>query len=462
MTIDHGGGYKAASPVPRFTDGAGPLPLMSSPTLHVAVLAAGKGTRMPFDGSKVRMPACGQSVLAWVLDAAAATEPESVHVVTGHDRGAVEALVEAWAASAAAEAPDTVACVVQEQQNGTGHAVRIAMGGAREGLWLVVCGDTPCMDPADLADVVQACPEGGASLLTFEPPDPSGYGRILRGKDGGLVGIVEQADADDDQKAVTEVNSGVMCFDAAAMGPILEGLGTDNAQGEQYLTEALVSLASSGAPVVLVVAPDADSLIGINDPLDLASARAILRERILVGHMLAGVDIEDPDTTWIEAGVDIGSGTRVFPHTVIRSGVKVGDGCEVGPFSHLRPGTVLENGAQIGNFVESKNGILGAGAKAKHLTYLGDCSIGAGANIGAGTITANYDGKDKHHTEIGPDAFVGSGTVIVAPATIGRGATTGAGAVVTRNTVVEDGTVVVGVPARPLDKGGDAREEVDE
>ena len=417
---------------------------------------------MPGDGSKVRMHACGQAVLAWVLDAAAATGPEGIHVVTGHDRDAVEALVGTWTEEAGSAAPDTVSCVKQEQQDGTGHATRIALQGARDGLWLVVCGDTPCLDPADLADVVEACPEGGAALLAFEPPDPTGYGRVLRKEDGGLAGIVEEADADDDQKQIGEVNSGVICFDAAAMGPVLEELGTENAQGEEYLTAALETLAAAGAQVVVVEAPDPDSLIGINDPLDLASARAILRERILVGHMLAGVDIEDPDTTWIEAGVHIGAGTRVFPHSVIRNGVKVGAGCEVGPFSHLRPGTILEDGAQIGNFVESKNGVLCAGAKAKHLSYLGDYSVGAGANIGAGTITANYDGTDKHHTEIGPGAFIGSGTVIVAPATIGQGATTGAGAVVTRNTVVEDGTVVVGVPARILGKGDDAPEEVDE
>ncbi|MEO0652091.1 MAG: NTP transferase domain-containing protein [Planctomycetota bacterium] len=407
----------------------------------MAILAAGKGTRMRSPLPKVLHPLCGRPMLEWVLDQAAGLEPERSILVVGDRADAVRE-----AAGAGIE------CVVQEPQLGTGHALQVAREHlvGLNGAVVVLYGDMPTLRPQTLRELVAARPEGGASLLTARLVDPTGYGRILRDGDGKVSSIVEQKDATPEQAAVNETNVGVYAFPAERLPELLDRLSNDNAQREYYLTDVIGMLVEEGRDVVPVELEDPDEARGVNTLAQLGEARAILQERILEQHLAAGVLIEDPATTYIDHGVTIGPGTHVLPCTVIRSGVVVGAGCEVGPFSHLRVGTELVDGAEVGNFTETKKATLGAGVKAKHLSYLGDVTIGAGTNIGAGTIVANYDGRAKHPTTIGERAFVGSGSVLIAPSTVGDEATTGGGAVVTRNSRIGDGETWVGVPAKPL------------
>jgi bifunctional UDP-N-acetylglucosamine pyrophosphorylase/glucosamine-1-phosphate N-acetyltransferase len=293
---------------------------------------------------------------------------------------------------------------------------------------------------------------GGApcSVLTAHPDDPTGLGRILRDDEGRFVGIREQRDCSAAEAAIDEINAGFYCFDSEALRPALAGLQPNNAQGEYYLTDVVAVFAARGATIPTLEAEDPTEIQGVNSLADLALARMVMQERILLEHLQNGVLIVDPASTWIDHGVTIGADTRILPCTVITSGVTIGSHCEVGPFAHLRVGTELEDGAEIGNFVECKKTRLGAGSKAKHLTYLGDAVIGRKVNIGAGTITANYDGVHKHETRIGDRCFVGSGTVIVAPSELGENSLTGAGAIVKRGSKVGAGEVWVGVPARRL------------
>ena len=286
------------------------------------------------------------------------------------------------------------------------------------------------------------------SVLTAYPSDPTGLGRILRGDEGQLVGIREQKDCSPEEAAIDEINAGFYCFDAKALRPSLAQLKPNNAQGEYYLTDVIAQFVAQGHEVPTLEADDADEILGVNSLADLAVARVLMQERILLEHLNQGVLIHDPSSTFIDHGVKIGADTRILPCTVIGAGCVIGKNCEVGPFAHLRGGTVLDDGAEIGNFVEAKKSHFGAGAKAKHLSYLGDAVVGSSANIGAGTITANYDGTHKHETHIGDRAFVGSGTVIVAPSHIGADAMTGAGAIVKRDSNIGDREVWVGVPAR--------------
>jgi bifunctional UDP-N-acetylglucosamine pyrophosphorylase/glucosamine-1-phosphate N-acetyltransferase len=286
-------------------------------------------------------------------------------------------------------------------------------------------------------------------MMTACSLDPRGYGRVLRGAEGGFAAIVEERDCTDEQRLVDEVNTGVYCFDGAALRTDLPQLSSENAQSEYYITDLPGMAVEAGRPVITVDL-DLEESLGVNTLSQLAEVRWAMQMRILEEHMDAGVLIEDPASTYIDAGVSIGAGTRILPCTVIRSGVVIGTGCEVGPFSHLRVGTQLAPGAEVGNFTECKNAILGAGTKAKHLSYLGDAEVGAGTNIGAGTIFANYDGQAKHLTRVGDGVFVGSGTTIVAPNEVPDGATTGAGAVLTRDSGMAPGEVWVGVPARKM------------
>ena len=290
-------------------------------------------------------------------------------------------------------------------------------------------------------------------MLTSCPDDPRGFGRVVRDEQGSTVRrIVEDKDATPEERSIPEVNLGVYAFDGAALLELLPRLQSNNRQGELYLTDVVGMLVEAAKPVHAIELESVEEGIGVNSLADLAEARWVLQERILQAHLDNGVYIEDPASTYIDHGVEIGEGTKILPCTVIRGGVKIGKGCEVGPFTQLRPGTVLEDGAEVGNFTECKNARLGRHSKAKHLAYLGDAVIGAETNIGAGTIFANYDGRHKHTTHVGDKAFIGSGTVIVAPNTIADNATTGAGAVVTHDAGIGKGEVWVGVPARPLRK----------
>jgi bifunctional UDP-N-acetylglucosamine pyrophosphorylase/glucosamine-1-phosphate N-acetyltransferase len=416
----------------------------------VVILAAGQGTRMKTGEPKVLAPVCGRTLLAWVVDSALALDPKSVIVVVGHGADAVKA------SARDLDPKGRLKFVVQEPQRGTGHALQCCLSalGADPGVVVVLYGDMPLLSSESLQRLIAAQAEtrGGAALLSAEPKDARAFGRIVRGADGGVQRIVEHKDAGAPERAIREVNLGVYAFDGRALVAHLPHLKDDNAQKELYLTDVVARLVAEGKRVSAIVLEDEREAIGVNTLGHLAEARAVLQARILEEHMLAGVYIEDPATTYVDWGVRIGARTRILPCTVIRSGVVIGEHCEVGPFTQLRPGTVLEDGAELGNFVEAKNSRVGKRSKAKHLAYLGDATLGEKVNIGAGTIFANYDGKAKHPTRVEDGAFVGSGTVLVAPCKIGRGAVTGAGAVIKRNSDVPAGETWVGVPAKKLDK----------
>jgi bifunctional UDP-N-acetylglucosamine pyrophosphorylase/glucosamine-1-phosphate N-acetyltransferase len=412
----------------------------------VVVLAAGLGKRMHSQAPKVLHSLCGRPMLGYVLDQAFQLEPERVVVVVGHAGDAVRE----WVRS---EEPDPrVRFVTQEQQLGTGHAVRVCLDELGESETVVVLyGDMPLLRAESLHALCAARQDARAAIITAHASKPRGFGRILR-EGARLRGIVEERDATPEQRRIDEVNVGVYALSSADLRSLLPRLTNDNAQGEYYLTQAIDLILAEGGSVATHCLEDEDEFIGINSLAHLAEARQAIQARILEAHLEAGVLIEDPLSTFIDHGVEIGVGTHVLPCTVIRKGVRIGAGCEVGPFSHLRTGTVLEDGAEIGNFTETKKAHVGPGTKAKHLSYLGDVTIGAKANIGAGTIVANYDGKAKHHTQIADRAFIGSGSILVAPCEVGEGAQTGGGAVIRKRSSVPAGETWVGVPAHPLRK----------
>ena len=420
---------------------------MSRP-LAVICLAAGLGKRTKVSLPKVLLPLCGRSLAASALHAVAPLQPARVVVVVHHQKEKVQ---QALQAEVGALFPQ-LEFVDQGAPKGTGHAVQVAMAALADfrGDVLVTYGDCPLITTATLQALIEVRGSNACSVLTAYPDDPTGLGRILRDGEGRFVGIREHKDCSEQELAIDEINAGFYCFDSEALRPALNGLQPNNAQGELYLTDAVASCKGRAADLPTLEAAEASEITGVNSLADLAIARQWMQERILLEHLGNGVLIVDPASTWIEHGVQIGADTKILPCTVIGSGCVVGRHCEVGPFAHLRAGTVLEDGAEIGNFVEAKKTRMGAGAKAKHLTYLGDATIGAKANIGAGTITANYDGVHKHETKIGARAFIGSGSVLVAPSQVGDDAMTGAGAIVTRGTTIGASEIWVGVPAKKL------------
>lgn len=414
---------------------------------------------------KVLHDVAGRSLVGHVVASVQGLDPEHLVVVVGHAREQVTAHL-------AVVAPDALA-VVQEQQNGTGHAVRVALEGlaaagvtlSGSGPVLVVAGDTPLLTTATLAALVDTHAAAGAAstVLTAVVDDPTGYGRVIRDGDA-VTAIVEHKDADAAQLAVREVNSGVYAFDAAALLDALGRLTTDNSQGEEYLTDVVGLHVGSGLRVAAVIAADATETLGVNDRVQLAEARALLRDRTNTRWMRAGVTIVDPTTTWIDSDVVLEADSRVERNTglhgrttvargavvgpdssltdvvvhegasVIRSQVtsaEIGAGATVGPFTFVRPGTVLGAKAKLGAYVEAKNAVIGEGSKVPHLSYVGDTEVGVGSNLGAGTITVNYDGVDKHRTVIGDHVRIGSDSMLVAPVTIGDGAYTAAGSTIT-------------------------------
>lgn len=428
---------------------------MSDKKLAIVVLAAGMGTRTRLPTPKVLLPLCGAPMLSYVLETAGSFDTERIALVLHHGIHEIATVLK--------DEISNYGCLVQDQGEplGTGHAVQKGLecldakseNGRFVGNVLVLYGDSPLIGRDALNELVHAVEAGAAAaVLSTQELSPAGLGRIVRDDGGQFLAIREEADCAPEELEIHEVNTGFCCFDGEALRACLPRLSNENNQGEIYLTDCFGLLKAEGKDVALVQTEDPEEVMGVNDLAQLSTARAVIQEGILYGHLLNGVLIEDPASAIIERDVKIGRGTRILPHVVIRNGVEIGEDCEVGPFSHLRVGAVLENGAEVGNFVEMKKSTLGAGSKAKHLTYLGDASIGRKVNIGAGTITANYDGKNKHRTTIEDAAFIGSGTIIVAPATVGEGALTGAGALVTRGTEVAKGSVVIGVPARPLDR----------
>ena len=431
--------------------------------LAVIVLAAGKGTRTKQKLPKVLLPLCGAPMLDFVLDRLETLQADRSVVVLHHGIEEVKASL--------GHRFEALGCQVVDQgaPKGTGHAMQVALqamdpDGSFEGTILVLYGDSPLISTETLQALVRGVecdiPEVGrpaATILTSEALVPGSLGRILRAEDGIFVAIREAKDCSPQELEIQEVNTGFCAFRSAALRESLPKLKNQNKQGEYYLTDVFEMLVEGGEAVLPIMTDDPDEVLGINDLSQLAQARWVIQERILDEHMANGVWIEDPATAVIEKDVQIGRGTKVLPFVVMRNGVIVGEDCEVGPFSHLRVGAVLESRAEVGNFVEMKKSVLGQGSKAKHLTYLGDAKIGKKANIGAGTITANYDGTHKHQTEIGDRAFIGSGTILVAPAKVGDGALTGAGALIKRNSQIGKLEIYVGVPARFLkrrDEGG--------
>lgn len=415
-----------------------------APSLHVVVLAAGEGKRLKGRQPKVLMPLWGRPAVAWPVDAARELSPDRVVVVGGQHVEALESALEGRG----------VALARQDQPLGTGHAVlsaRSALDGAA-GELLVLNGDCPLVTPQLLEQLIAAhrAHDGPLSFLSMALDDPTGYGRVIRDGSGRVTAIVEEKEATAEQRAVQEVNAGVWVLDLPSAWEDLARIGSDNRAGEIYLTDLVAMRVAAGDGVEALCWGSPEDVLGFNDQQQLSEVRAILRHRILRAHLAGGVEIVDPDSTFIDADVIIEAGARILPCTMIEGRVTIATGCDVGPFAHLRDGSVLMEGSKVGNFTETKKSVLGPGVKAGHLTYLGDTEVGAGTNIGAGTITANYDGRHKHHTGIGKGVFIGSGTVIVAPAEIGDGALTGAGAVVTGKTTVGKGEIWVGMPARLL------------
>jgi bifunctional UDP-N-acetylglucosamine pyrophosphorylase/glucosamine-1-phosphate N-acetyltransferase len=415
---------------------------VSSSNVKAVVLAAGKGTRMKSERAKVLHKILGRPVLEYVLRNLRDAGVGEIVVVVGHQAEEVKKA-----------APGCV-FVEQKEQKGTGHAVlqaEDALAGFGGDLF-VVAGDAPLIQGPTLTRLLDEhrLNHRAATFLSACLEDPSGYGRVVRDKaTSRFLRLVEDVDASPEEKNISEVNSGSYVFRAPDLFAALKNVKPDNKKGELYLTDVLSLQLGAGKVVDAVRSTQPAEIYGINSRRDLVMATNFLRWKILERHMDNGVTIVDPSTTFIEEDVEIGQDTVIEPFTVIRRDVKIGKGCEVGPFAQLRAGTVLEDGAEIGNFVEVKKSRIGARSKAKHLTYLGDATLGANVNIGAGTITANYDGKTKHATVIEDGAHVGSNTVLVAPVKLGKGAKTGAGAVVVRGEVAP-GEVVAGVPARPI------------
>ena len=427
--------------------------------LAAVVMAGGLGTRMRSERAKHLHPILGRRMVDWVVEAARPLEPTRLVVVASPDT---------------ADQFDGLDVAVQERALGTGDAVRAARSALSDAdEVLVLSGDTPLLTTSLLSELVDAhrASNAAATVLSFVPEDSRSYGRIVRNGNGDLVEIVEAADASDEQLAIREVNSSIYVFRADALWPALDGLSPANVQGELYLTDAVRGIVDAGQRVAVHVAPDPDETEGVNTRVELAAAGAALRDRINREHMLAGVTIVDPVSTWIEPTVTFEPDSTVHPFTVLRGMTSVAAGAEVGPhvvaidatigphalvgpFCYLRPGTVLELSAKAGTFVELKNTVVGEGAKVPHLSYMGDADIGERANIGAGSITANlshHPEEGKSRTRIGRDVRVAVDTMFVAPVTLGDDAWTAAGTVVTDD-VPEN--ALVGFPPRQVVKEG--------
>lgn len=449
--------------------------------LDVLVLAAGLGTRMRSNLAKVLHRADGRPLINHVCRTAAALSPEKIYIVIGHQAEEVR--------SAVLEQFDEadVVFVEQKQQLGTGDAVNSAREflEERDSTVLVLSGDVPLIRAETLSGLIQqhhTHRNTAATILTVTQDDPTGYGRVIRGPGGAFERIVEQKDANDAERETREINAGIYCFNTRRLFETLNNVKNDNAQGEYYLTDVPALLNAAGDEVAIFHHNDPREIEGVNNRRQLADIERLIRERTIERLMLEnGVTFIDPETTYISefatVGRDsviypnvsiegaseigeaatvragtritnsrIGSGVEVLDHCVIVN-AEIADKCTVGPFAHLRGNARMEEGSKVGNFVELKKTVLGKGSKASHLTYLGDATIGENSNIGAGTITCNYDGKNKHETHIGSNVKIGSDTMLVAPVSVGDGASTGAGSVVTKD--IEPGTLVYGAPAKP-------------
>ena len=430
---------------------------MNKAPLHIIILAAGQGTRMRSALPKVLQPLAGRPLLAHVIDSAQALDPAHIHVVVGHGADAVRA----------AFAGSDVTWVTQTEQLGTGHAVQQAMPAIpNDARVLVLYGDVPLVRPATLRGLLDAS-ESGCALLSANAADPVGYGRIVRNNAGHVTAIVEHKDASETQRAIKEVNTGLLAGRAEKFAEWLGRLGNDNAQGEYYLTDIVAMAVGDGVAVAGVVADSEAEVAGVNNRAQLAKAERATQQRAADALLAAGVTLADPArldvrgvvsagrdvfidiNAVLEGDVSLGDNVRVGPNCYIRNATvaagsvvhantviedsDIGPDCQIGPFARLRPGSVLKGQNKIGNFVETKKAVLDEGAKAGHLAYLGDATVGKRVNISAGVITCNYDGVNKHPTVIGDDAFVGTDSQLVAPVTLGERAYVAAGSTITKD-----------------------------
>ena len=432
------------------------------PAVHVVILAAGEGMRMCSDTPKLLHRVAGQPIIEHVVSAARGLSAASMIVVVPPDHGGIRDAL----------GKDTVRFAVQDLARGSGDAAACGLAatfpdGDHAGLVLIINGDCPGIRSRTLHALIESHDEEAGTFMTVSLDDPTGYGRMIRAPSGSLERIVEESDATDEERALSEVNAGIYLFSAAALRDALATLQPDNAQGEFYLTDTLQMLLDQGNSVTLFRHDDADEVHGVNTRGDLARAEATLRHRKLNEIMEDGVTLRNPEAVSVDVDVRIGKDTVIYPGVMLEAGTTVGsrcriypnvrvsqsqigddvvvyDGCvlenavvessaSIGPYARLRPGAHICERARVGNFVEVKKTTLGPGSKAGHLTYLGDAQIGADVNVGAGTITCNYDGVTKHQTLIGEGAFIGSNTAIVAPVRIGRGAYVGAGSTITKD-----------------------------
>jgi bifunctional UDP-N-acetylglucosamine pyrophosphorylase / glucosamine-1-phosphate N-acetyltransferase len=447
--------------------------MMSAPI--VLILAAGQGTRMRSRKPKVLHDLCGRPMLLWPVHAALEAGASRVVVVDSPARALERVL------------PERAELAVQPQSNGTGGAVVAAIAELESQAPLepgtpvvVLSGDVPLVSAAAIGELVEAHAQGGAAatMATTVLDDPTGYGRVVRGADGTVERVVEtkkEGDASPEELAIGEVNTGIFAFEAGALRGALPRLSADNAQGELYLPQVLDILRADGQAVAAHEVEDQNLVLGVNDRVALAQVRKLAQQAINERHMRAGVDIIDPRATVIDVGVEIGADTTIEPGTTIRGKTKIGSGCvirhsylvdctledgvSVGPFAYLRPGAILREGAKAGTFVEIKNSDIGAGAKVPHLSYIGDADVGAETNLGASTITANYDGKNKHRTTIGRKVKSSVHVSFVAPVTVGDGAYTGAGSTIDED--VPAGALGI-ARARQTNKAGYAQRRGDE
>mgnify|MGYP001443604534 CR=1 FL=1 len=430
-------------------------------SLDIVILAAGQGTRMRSALPKVLHPVAGQSMLGHVIDTARQLQPESIQVVIGHGADAVRQTV----------AADDLQFVLQTEQLGTGHAVAQALPNISADKVLILYGDVPLIQQSTLERLLARVNNDQLGLLTVELADPTGYGRIVRDANGVVQSIIEHKDASDAQRLIREGNTGILAVPGARLAEWLGRLSNSNAQGEYYLTDVIAMAVADGLVVATEQAEDEMEVLGANDRRQLAQLERHFQYREAQRLMIAGATLRDPARIDVRGQVTIGrdvmidvnvvlegnvvieDNVEIGPNCVIKNsvlrqgaviranshldGAEVGAAADCGPFARLRPGAVLHAKAHVGNFVEIKNAILGEGAKAGHLSYLGDADIGANTNIGAGTITCNYDGANKFRTVLGENVFIGSNTSLVAPVTLGSGATTGAGSVITKDVAAD-------------------------
>lgn len=410
------------------------------------ILAAGKGTRMKSDTPKVMHEILGRPMISYVVDSVKRSGVKTIVLVTGFGSDKVQEFFK----------DGKVKTVLQKRLLGSGDAVNTAkkLIAKSRGDCLVVYGDTPLIKSETIKRLIDKHNASSASLtlLTAVLKNPTGYGRIIRSTDGKITKIAEEDEARAYKKEIKEINVGTCLFRAEDLFDALNRIKPENTKKEYYLTDAVKILSDNGKKIESVSIEDLDEMIGVNSRVELAEAAFVIKTRIFNEIMMSGVTIQDPATTTIYPGTKIGRDSVIYPNTIIESDVVIGERCHIGPFARLRPGTRVADRGEIGNFVELVRTTIGESTKVKHHTYLGDSKVGKNVNIGAGTITANYDGKNKNKTTIGDGAFIGVGSILIAPVKIGKKALVGAGTVVLRGHNIKDGSTAVGVPARILER----------